>query len=356
MKTSYSSTLALFALIFLLVSCRKEKLLPALPLQNNVLWEKLKIPDSSFILLSMQASAKTIVANPARSGVFVSRDHGNTWSLIQNGLPQTSSLTDRSALTVFQDSVFYVSKNITDTTFGLFASYDQGMSWSQLNNTGIPAKQIVTALVFSGTNLYAGTTGADTLQGGVYVSSDKGNSWTKLVNGLPAHVQINAMLVQGTTIFAAPVAGKLFLSSDYGASWATIAGGPPIPIYVLTNFGNQVFIGTNYGIDASSDNGLTWIARDNGLPLSVYTNYAYREPFITSFASCGNYLFSMSSYQCGMYLSLDGGLSWKDASQVLPSSETAFATDGIYLYAALSTGFTIPQGGCIWRRLITTFH
>jgi len=85
--------------------------------------------------------------------------------------------------------------------------------WQQTNG---PYNGAVLALASSGTNIFAGTG-----NGGVFLSTDNGTSWTEKNNGL-TNTNIESLAINGTNIFAGTHSGGVFLSTDNGASWTQV--------------------------------------------------------------------------------------------------------------------------------------
>jgi photosystem II stability/assembly factor-like uncharacterized protein len=98
---------------------------------------------------------------------------------------------------------------------GVFRSTDGGDSWAPAND-GLTNTHVL-ALAASGTTLFAGT------DGGVFRSIDDGASWTP-VSGL-SYTAIPALAVSGTSLFAAAPGDGVFRSPDDGVSWMAVNTG-----------------------------------------------------------------------------------------------------------------------------------
>jgi len=148
-------------------------------------------------------------------GVYKSVNGGGFWSAVNNGLPGTTVRT--LAIDPSNSQILYAG-----TYSGVFRSTNGGVSWSaiavDLTNTN------VSALLINSSNsqmLYAGTAG-----GGIFKSTNGGDSWNSVNNGL-ADLEILALVIDPTNpenIFASAwttskLDGGVYLSTDGGGTW-----------------------------------------------------------------------------------------------------------------------------------------
>lgn len=111
--------------------------------------------------------------------------------------------------------------------------------WIQTNG---PYGGTVYCFAVSGTNLFAGTGG-----GGVFLSTNNGESWTEVNNGLTTS-SVRAFIVSGTDLFAGTLGG-VFLSTNNGASWTEVNNGlTNLAAYSLAVSGTNLFAGTDGGV------------------------------------------------------------------------------------------------------------
>jgi photosystem II stability/assembly factor-like uncharacterized protein len=210
--------------------------------------------------------------------LFRSRDLGQSWEQIS---PDLSYAVDRKTLEIMGvvGSEPQMSLNDGQSSYGnltaiaespldadllytgsddgrLQSSRDGGTSWTDLtpNVTGLPANSYVTRIVASyadaGT-VYAAFDGhrSDDFAAYVYRSTDFGEHWTLVVNGLPAnsvsaltqHPRNPALLFVGNEL-------GIYASVDGGDSWASIASNlPTVPVddIVVHPRENDLVIGTH---------------------------------------------------------------------------------------------------------------
>lgn len=107
---------------------------------------------------------------------------------------------------------------------GVFRSSDAGSTWAPAN-TGIPAGSVINCLAIDPTSsavLYAGIDdGTSGAAGGLYVSSDAGDTWQVASPQLPRPIPRRLALEPptGTAMSAVDPSGSLLTSLDGGTLW-----------------------------------------------------------------------------------------------------------------------------------------
>src|SRR5437867_4296546 len=127
----------------------------------------------------------------------------------------------------------------------LFSSNVQGQ-WVATSGPGITNVQCLAA---RDSELFAGT-----VSSGLYRSTNDGDSWAPLTNGLPQYLRVAGLLVDGTNIYAA-CDKVLYRSTDNGDHWTDtkcpLNASPFIPLGLE---GRTLFSG-GY---VSHDSGSSW--------------------------------------------------------------------------------------------------
>jgi len=139
--------------------------------------------------------------------------------------------------------------NFATSDSGIYRSTDNGNTWMQINN-GLTSRDVQSLAVNSSDHLFAAANG-------IYRSIDNGNSWIKISDNHSGTLAINSK----NYIFSASSCG-IYRSADDGNTW--------VEIPYIQNIANDVssiaidsndnlFIGTAWGdIYRSTDDGDTW--------------------------------------------------------------------------------------------------
>ncbi|MDT7042461.1 hypothetical protein [Candidatus Nitronereus thalassa] len=213
-----------------------------------------------------------VFAGTLADGVYKSPDGGRRW------LPRNAGIQKGTISANVNQLVFHPADTqilFAATTVGIFRSLDGGESWTE-RMRGMNEINFVVALAIDPEHhniMYAGTSG------GVYRSFDGSENWVKINNGLvPGDAKmasmalgVNQLLIDPSdtkTVYAGTTKG-LFKTSNKGMSWTKIVTGlgDPYVSSLLVNPQNtlHLYMGTSEGIFESLDGGLNWEPRQDGL-------------------------------------------------------------------------------------------
>jgi photosystem II stability/assembly factor-like uncharacterized protein len=262
---------------------------------GEIVWQQTNGPYGGFIWsLLVIPDDGTIYAGAKDSGVFRSDDGGSSWSQLDKGPIEPTSVI--WSLIVSDNTIYAGSPGGS-----IFYSQDKGDSWTEMKSK-FTAKNIY-ALAISGNTLYAGTAGD-----GIFRSQDKGNSWTQINTGLTRNV-IHSIAVSGNDLYIG-ADGAIFHSEDGGDSWRELSTGlTDQRVLAIAAFESNLYAGTaGFGILRSNDRGQTWAQAKTGL-----TNQQVR-----TLVLWGQTLYA-GAENGGVSLSEDGGMSWVSANTGLPS-------------------------------------
>lgn len=219
---------------------------------------------------------------------------------------------------------------------GVYLSTDGGATWT-VRNTGM-TYSVIQALAIDGGKMYAGTQQGTNATNEVWVSEDNALNWRKLGNGIAADFPSNfanrvfEMAVVGGKVFAAGTSGVLVFD---GTKWSPAFRGPNIvSFYSLAASGNTLFAGSWYhGIARSTDGGANWELVNNGLN-SRHTGAVYK---------ANGVLYVGTVY--GVMISRDEGQTWAQSSAPLAECYSLASFDGkIFGGFAGGLAYTADQG------------
>jgi photosystem II stability/assembly factor-like uncharacterized protein len=261
----------------------------------------------------------------------VSSENGENWIDVNSDLPAKIYV---DAIAINGNNIFIGTTSIV-ANCGVFRSSNKGNSWTALYN-GLPTYTLIdAAIAISGNNIFIGTT-----DGKVFLSSNNGTSWAERKSGLPG-TWIRKLSISGDNLFAATLAKGVYLSSNNGSSWAAVNNGLPSDarVHALATSGENVFAGTQFnGTYFSPNNGQNWTVVNNGLPANA---------IVVAFAISGNNIFAGTNGG-GVYLSANNGSNWTAVNTGLGNDTIrSLAVSSTYLYAG-----TVSDG--VWKRPLSS--
>ncbi len=180
---------------------------------------------------------------------------------------------------------------------GIYRSTDKGDTWTLLDS-GSAIANVQSLAIDSSGNIFAGT------GNGVYRSTDNGGSWIQLGSGLNMNTTIFSLAVSPSGyLFATTNGSGAYRSTDDGNSWSQVVGG--YTFSVAFNSSGDVFISTYGTIESSTDGGNTWTSSSG----PTGSSYAYISLAINATGSI-----FVGTNGDGLFRSLDGGKNWTQLS------------------------------------------
>jgi photosystem II stability/assembly factor-like uncharacterized protein len=178
--------------------------------------------------------SSTLYAGQAFVGVLKSTDSGSYWTQANNGLTAVGIYVSALAVDPTNADIVYVATPPTgrpNTDAKIFKSTNGAAQWRQVP-IALPKGTSITSLVINPAKpftIYATYANyGDTGIGGVFKSSDSGETWAVAQNGLPAAWIWTLTIDTGSPsqIYAATQDG-VFRSTDAATSWTPLNSGLP---------------------------------------------------------------------------------------------------------------------------------
>ncbi|MGB5529882.1 MAG: T9SS type A sorting domain-containing protein, partial [Ignavibacteriaceae bacterium] len=165
---------------------------------------------------------------------------------------------------------------------GVWKSVDGGINWLPLTDYEQSLSMGAIAIDPSSPDIvYAGTgeatySGASWYGRGLLKTTDAGNTWTHITNGLPNSTYFSRIKIRpnhSNEILAALGSSGLYRSTNYGENWSLLVGGRCDDV-VFTFTGDTAFIvGSGTGFRRSLDGGQTFTTFGSGLGSGTRTHF-----------------------------------------------------------------------------------
>jgi photosystem II stability/assembly factor-like uncharacterized protein len=216
------------------------------------------IQGESVRALALAASRGGTIAAGTLTGVFLSKDDGQTWARISpKGHPDLRNI-ESLAFDPADARVLYAG-----TWHLTWKTSDGGAAWAPAHEGMIDDSDVMTLTVDrrNPRGLYA------TACSGIYRSDERGDRWTKL-QGIPYSSRRTRAFAQSPddpNVLLAGTTEGLFISEDGGESWRRATRKELVINAVVTQPGGAILLGTEgAGVLRSSDQGRTWVTSNTG--------------------------------------------------------------------------------------------
>jgi photosystem II stability/assembly factor-like uncharacterized protein len=245
-------------------------------------------------------TADRIFVGTVKGSIFRSLDSGMSWRQVNETGITSQTLTD---LTVTGDGLIIAAAGPE----GIYRSTDNGITWQNVE-VGPYYNKVIEVIADGGDLLFAGTIGVnyEENRGGVYRSTDDGRTWEQV--GLADRRVMHLCRTPSGEILAGATQ-ELFRSPDGGRSWEEIDfTGEGAVAYgtigdILATGWGHLFVAAAGDLYRSTDSGASWtVLRCMGYP---------KRTAIRHLAADGRGDIFATDYYYGLYRSTDNGETWE---------------------------------------------
>lgn len=267
------------------------------PNQNNFDISNIKWHSINFPLSSWGTSYVFGIATNSINDVFASNNSGRLFRLLYGDtswvLTKSVGLNHISFIHIDSTDRILIGYYSVDGHYGssVLSSEDNGGNWSTFYNSQHECNNLT---MFNDTIYVA-------RQGGIAISSDNGQNWNLLDNGIDNMNVMDLVMNEKTgSFFIGTWINGAFKSSDKGETWQNSGFEVGCIFPLLSTCNGYVFACSGMGLYRTKDDGITWDKILTGLP----------ELDILSIASTSDNYLLAGTRDDGLFLSLDYGDEW----------------------------------------------
>ena len=274
------------------------------------LWGFNIVPFSMSNTLPAKLDLYSTVASPPSdpNTIFVGMDYGELFKSSDGGSTWTTVFTSSEINRIRYSPDGSVLHLACDQ--GYFRSTDGGAHWTQ--GTGAPPAMTELCTVIGMPNTLFGTCGRFG-QLSLYRSDNAGVSWqpvSTLASASASNASVSAIATGGSVLVVVSFSGSVWRSADNGGTWQNVSTFPHtsvVPVSICPSNSNIVLAGQDE-LRRSTDGGLTWSTLSVPTPHAGCTIFAWEDNGTAVWAGTVG----------GWIHSADQGQTWDASSNLMP--------------------------------------
>ena len=312
-------------------------------------------------------------------GIYKSTDAGETWGKKDKGINEWNEITFRGfGVDPTNSNVVYAGAEITTGVQGYefdkakgktFKTTDGGESWKCVWEGDSLVRFVIVDphnpnIVYASTGIFD-REAYNNLGVGVLKSTDAGNSWTQINNGLTnlfvGYLEMhpnNPNLLFGATGMNQQhqygyTQGGIFKTDNGGETWKHVLKNPSLNAVVVSPTNPNIVYAAGDGcFYRSEDGGESWLDLGRWGPPGIWPG----QPIGMAVSPTNPMLVFANNYNGGNFKSKDGGKTWKNASDGYTGADLRMIkvdpTNSRKIYCVGRSGtFKSSNGGCTWEGL-----
>lgn len=270
--------------------------------KSSMNWKRHMDGINNLEIYSISQNADYVFVGSSGSGLFRAKKDLSNWEVMNLG----NNNKFITSVLAFENNVFVLVSSWSNHYYQeLYVSSNNGTSWKKLN-PNFDSAQLKT-IVGNNNVLFIGS------GYGVFRSTNMGNSWEKMLNGMPYNVNSTSIAVYDSVVIVTNGTSDIYRSENLGASWNSnyvedLNSGTTVEVSEDGNF--YLGSGSINRLFKSEDSGKTWNKLNNHLYNSA----------VNSISIKGSKIYCGLSND-GVLKSSDGGASWTQNNSGLVSKQ-----------------------------------
>ena len=302
-------------------------------------------------------------------GVWKTVDDGASWRQVKHGLPE-ANFSQIVVDPILPETLFLAGGHAvnpetdltTDELYGIWKSSDDGNTWYKVGGATFGRSSgPIQAITFHPEDQQVMYAVGD---GGVYLSPDRGETWTN-INGRLPFTPMNAVATDGLTLYAGSAGAGVFTGAIHPlihtADWVRESHlSVPIAHIQITLHPNdpQTLYASAFpgGVFKTTDGGATWRECNSGLPSFAVADPARQGYYALAIAASDPEVLYLGLYGQGIYSSDDGATTWRpvhgeqmDLKDANVGALLVHSDDAGVVYIASVPGEALVAGTGVWH-------